>query len=155
MTILDDLSAFIAFGAALIALLSAIYARRQADAAKRANRIAIHGHRLDVYSALVRYRAHLASHGANVSADEVWKFAEAVDASEFYFPGHVHPRMKYVFDESFRLMSLHEDWKTAREVEPDRAPSLVKPKLDLSRGLRDECERIAEELKPHLRIGEA
>jgi hypothetical protein len=155
LTILEDLGALVAVGAAFVATLSALYARWQARAAKRANEIALHDHRMDVYSALVRFRVHLTGNGANIKEEEVWRFGGAMDASEFYFPLHIHPRMLYVFNESFRLMSLNEEWRTARETEPERAPGLVKPKFDLSRELRDECERIANELKPYLRVGEA
>ena len=155
LTFLDDLGALVAVGAAFVAALSALYARWQAKAARRANEISIHDKRLNVYSALVRFRVHLTGHGANIKDEEVWRFAEAIEASEFYFPPRVHPRMEYALNESFRLMSLQEEWRAARETEPERAPSLVKPKLDLSRDLRDECERIANELKPYLRVGEA
>ncbi len=155
MTILDDISALVAVGAAFVASLSALYSRWQAKAVKRANEIAIHSNRMSVYLALVRFRVHLTGQGSNIKQEEVWRFAEAMEASEFYFPASIHPRMQQLLIDAFRLMSLHEDWRTARETEPERAPSLVKPKLDLSRDLRDECERVANELKSYLRVGEA
>lgn len=63
MSVLEDLSALVALGAALVSALAALYARWQAKAAKRANEIALHESRLSVYNGLSRFRVHLTGNG--------------------------------------------------------------------------------------------
>jgi hypothetical protein len=155
MNVLEDLSALVALCAALVSALAAIYARWQANAAKRANEISLHESRLKVYNRLSRFRVHLTGSGPSLKEEEVWTFFEAVEASEFYYPAYIQPRLQYVFDEAMKLLTLNDEWRHACQIEPTQAPSLVKPRYDLSLELRDECQRITDEIKPYLRIGEA
>jgi len=83
--------------AALVAGLSALYARWQAQAAKRANEIALHDSRLRVYNGLVRFRAHISARGTRLNEDEVWRFAEIAELSEFYFSEGIASRLSKVF----------------------------------------------------------
>jgi hypothetical protein len=155
VNILEDLSATVALGAAFVAALSAVYARWQANAAKRANEIALHDRRLSVYNGLGRFRVQVTGHGPSLKEDEVWKFYEAVESSEFYFPSQVQPRLNHLFEEALKLLTLNDEWRHARDTEPARAPSLVKSRYDLVRELREECQRVTNELKPYLRVGDA
>ena len=155
MTILEDIRATVALGAAFVSGSAALYARWQANAAKRANEIALHDRRLIVYNGLGRFRVQVTWHGPRLKDEEVWKFYEAVESSEFYFPPQVQPRLNLLFEQAMKLLTLNDDWRNARENDPANAPSLVKPKYDLIRELRDECQRVTDELKPYLRVGEA
>ncbi|MBN8509898.1 MAG: hypothetical protein J0L57_14970 [Burkholderiales bacterium] len=155
MNVFEDIAALVALGGALVASLAALYARRQAKAAKRANEIALHDSRLRVYNVLSRYRVHVTGSGPSLKEEEVWKFLEAAELSEFYYPAHIPPRLKSVFDRSLRLLSMNEEWRSSRETEPNRAPDLVKSRYQLVGELRYECERITNDLKPYLRVGDA
>jgi hypothetical protein len=152
---IEDTSTLVAVGAAFVAALSALYARWQARAAGRANEIALHENRLNVYKGLVRFRAHISAHGTSIKAEEVWRFAEAAELSEFYFPPNVHLRLNAIFEQAMTLLSLNDDWEQAKQYDQDKAKSLVKERHALMRGTRDECYQIANELKPHLRVGGA
>lgn len=150
----EDVSTLVAVGAALVAALSALYARRQAVAAGRANVIALHESRLNVYRGLVRFRAHISARGTNITQEEVWRFAEIAELSEFYFPPQVHRGLDAVFEQSLKLLSLNADWEDARQCNSERAKSLVTERHELMRATRDECYRITGELKTYLRVGE-
>jgi hypothetical protein len=150
-----DLSTAIAVTAALVSSLAAVYARWQAKAAKRANEIALHENRMRVYKALNRLKAQLAAHGTNLTEDEVWNFFEAVEASEFYFPASVHPKLRSIWMSSVSVLAKNEEWREARETDPLNAPKLVQPRREFIKSVQAECEFVATELKPFLRVGEA
>ena len=152
---MQDVATVISVVAALVALLSALYARWQALAAARANEIALHDSRLRVYNGLVRFRAHISARGTGIKEEEVWKFAEVAELSEFYFPGGISPRLNTVFEDALKLLSLNEQWEEYRKYEPDKAKALVEQRHSLMRGARDECYKIGNELKQHLRVGGA
>jgi hypothetical protein len=152
---MEDTATLISLASALIAILSAIYASRQAKAAALANRIALHADRLDVLNGLSRFRVHVVARGASITEDEVWKFAEVVERSELYFPESVYRGMNSLQEKALRLMSLNEQWHEAQAQEPERAPSLAKPKQEFMREVRDECQKLTDELKKHLRVGES
>ena len=149
----EDISSVIAIVAALVAALSALYARWQAKAARRANEISLHANRLAVFTGLARFRVHVTARGTGISEEEVWRFAEIAELSEFYFPSAVHPKMSAVYEQSLKLLSLNDEWEHARQHEPEKAKALVGPRHELVRNTRDECYKITDELKKHLRIG--
>lgn len=152
---IEDTATLIAVGAAFVAALSALYARWQALAAGHANEIALHENRLTVYKGLVRFRAHISAHGTSIKEEEVCRFAEAAELSEFYFPPHIHPRLDAIFEQAMKLLSLNDEWEQAKQYDQDKANGLVKQRHELMRGTRDECYQITNELKPHLRVGGA
>lgn len=153
--VFEDISALVAFGAAFVSALSALYARWQANAAKRANEIALHENRLRVFNSLSRYRVHLTSRGASIAEEEVWRFAEAVELSEFYFPKKIQPMLQGIFDESLKLLSINDEWRAAKEEGSPEATVLVKKRHELAKNLRDECQNNTNELKRFLRVGES
>ena len=153
--VFEDLGALVALGAAFVSGLSALYARWQAKAAKRANEIALHENRLRVFKGLSRYRVHLTSRGASIAEEEVWKFSEEVELSEFYFPKHIHPLLQHIFDGSLKLLTLNDEWRGAKEEGSSTAKEFVKQRHELARSLRDECQNATIELKRNLRIGAA
>jgi hypothetical protein len=150
----DDTAAVIAFLSALVAMLSALYARWQARAADKSNQIALHADRLDVYKGLVRFRAYITARGVSIKDDEVWKFAEAAELSEFYFPAAVHKRMDSVFQRAIELLSLNDQWETNKPLDRDEMIKLNRKRQDLMKEIREDCYAISDEFKPHLRVGE-
>lgn len=151
----EDAATVVAVGAAFVAALSALYARWQAMAAGRANEISLHENRLAVYKGLARFRVHITAVGVGLKEEEVWRFAEIAELSEFYFPPKIHPRMNGVFEQALKLMSLNDEWNEAKQSDPGRVRNLVTERHELMRCIRDECYKITDELKRHLRVGEA
>jgi hypothetical protein len=150
-----DASIIVAVVAALVAALSAVYARWQAVAAGRANEIALHESRLTVYKGLGRFRAHISARGVTIKEEEVWRFSEVVELSEFYFPSTIHPRVNKVFEDALKLLSLNDEWEDARRNNAEQANALLKQRHELMRATRDECYKVTDELKKHLRAGAA
>lgn len=153
MNLFDDLSALVALGSAFVSGLSALYARWQAGAAKRANDIALHESRLSIYKGLARFRVHLTGNGPNLKEEEVWRFLEAAEMSDFYFPAGTFKKLMSIFEGAQALLILNEEWRDARGVKLGRAQDLVKLRYDRIKEMRDECVLITNELKPFLRVG--
>lgn len=152
---MEDTETLISFGSALVATLAALYARWQAMTAKRANEISLHENRLKVYSGLARFRVHITGQGVNFKEEEVWRFAEIAELSEFYFPKAIPKQMDDIFERSLKLLSLNDTWHAAKQSQSGDAVALVQPRHDLMRSIRDDCYKITDEIKEHLRVGDA
>ncbi len=150
-----DTGSLISLCSAFVAILAALYACRQATAAKKANEISLHENRLKVYSGLMRFWVHIAGQGTNIKEEEVWKFAEIMELSEFYYSENIYVRMNSVFDRSIKLLSLNDEWNTAKEFDHSTAKSLVQPRHELMRKIRDDCYKIIGDMKGVLRVGNA
>ncbi len=155
MSVLENTTNVISILAALVATLSALYARWQAQSVQRANEIALHENRLGIYKGVGRFRSHLTAHGAAFSEDELWRLNDVVQLSEFYFPPHIHDKMNSIFNDAMDLMSKHEQWCELREAGSDEARALAKPKQESMKRLRKQCVDVADELKKHLKVGNA
>lgn len=148
-------SDLIAIGAACIAGLSALYARWTVTEAKRANEIAIHNERLKIYKSLVDYRALLSAKGPRFSEEELWRFYEPVQLSEFYYGPNLHKEMLSIWDDSQTLLSLRASWEEAKAEGSSEHLDLNKKVYALHSKTRDYCDVVAENMKPILRIGKA
>ncbi len=152
---MEEAATLISLLSALVAILAAIYAKRQVKAAVAANQISLHASRMEVLDGLSRFRVHLTARGAAITEEEVWKFAEVVERSDFYFPEPVYKKMNDLHERSLKLMAFHESWQEAKVSEPAKAPSLAKQKQDFMRELRDDCYKVTDEIKKYLRVGAA
>ena len=152
---LEEAATVVAVLVALIACLSALYARWQAGAAKRANEIALHESRMNVYKGIGRFRVHITARGTSITEEEVWRLAEIAELSEFYYPPEVHLKLDEVFKDAMRLLALNDEWENRKRDDPSSAKSLVEPRHALVRKARDECQAITEIVKTHLRVGVA
>lgn len=152
---MEYISTAISVLSALVAAFSALYARWQANTAKRANEIALHDSRLGVYNGLVRFRAHISARGTEIAEEEVWKLAEVAELAEFYFPSDIGARLNEVFESCLKLLSLNDEWKNTQTFDPAGARELVKPRHERMRQARDSCFLIADDIKKYLRVGKA
>lgn len=150
-----DAGSLISLFSAFAAILAALYARWQATAGKTANEISLHENRLKVYSGLSRFRVHITGQGTNFKEEEVWRFAEIAELSEFYFSENISVRMNSVFDRSLKLLSLNDEWNAAKEINHSAAKPLGQPRHDLMREIRDDCYKITDDMKGVLRVGTA
>ena len=128
---------------------SALYARWAGKAAQRANEIAIHNERLRIYKGLLEFRAVLTTRGAGFPDDELWKFADLVLLSEFYFSKAAHEAMQKLLDDGNQIKARHEHWQSTKESRGDTATA-VRAMHDLHRVTRDRCGQVADMLKPDL-----
>jgi len=152
---MQDISTAISVLSALVAALSALYARWQANTAKRANEIALHDSRRSVYNDLVRFRAHISARGTDIAEEEVWKLAQVAELAEFYFPADIGARLNEVFESCLKILSLNDEWRNAQTFDPVGARELVKPRHERMRQARDSCFLIGDDIKKYLCIGKA
>lgn len=150
---IEETATVVALGAAFVSALSALYARWQARAAQRANQIALHENRLAVYKGLVRFRGYISARGVGIKEDEVWHFVEIAEISEFYYPSDIHARLDAIAERSLKLLSLNYEWEEAKQYEPEEAKALNEQRQALMREARDECHKVSNDIKPHLRVG--
>jgi hypothetical protein len=140
---------------AAIALLSVFYARRSANTAKDANKIAVHHERLKIYKALLAHVSALSAKGVAVRQDEIWQFYEPATLSKFYFDRDHADRMLTIFDDSVKMVIKKEEWEEFRNVDQDVYQRLVVETHTLHRATRDSAKKLAEEIEPALVISSA
>jgi hypothetical protein len=147
-----SISDLIAVGSALVASLSALYARWAVKEAKRQNEISIHAERLNVYKGVNRFGSKLATHGPSIKDNDVWAFHEWVQLSEFYFSNSLYQRLNAALTNSFELLSKNDEWSTAKEDGNSNSVDISNQRHAIHRALRDECFSIAEAMKKNLRL---
>lgn len=150
---MQDTAATLSVISALIALLAAVYARGQATAAMRANRIALHQDRLIVYKGVCRFTAHITASGRSLKEEEVWRFAEVLDLSTFYFTPVITRRLETVFKDALKFLNMRDEWTHSKECGNPEASSMVKPMHEQMRATRDEAAAIVEELRKQMHLG--
>lgn len=148
---MENVGTLISVSAALLAALSALYAKKQAGAAERFHKIALHSHRLRVYNGLVHYRAHIGASGIGFKEDEVLKFAEVAELSQCYFPVEIASRLNAVVENSLKLLSLNAQWEDDRPDSLERLTALAENRQTLMQSIHDESGKVVNELKRYLR----
>lgn len=142
-------SDFIAVLALCASAGSALYARWAGKAAQRANEIAIHNERLRIYTGFLEFRAVLTTRGPSFPDDALWKFADLVLLSEFYFSKAAHEAMQKLLDDGNQTKARYELWQSMKDTCGDTATA-VRAMHDLHRATRDRCAAVADMLKPDL-----
>lgn len=150
-----QMSDWIAIGAALIATLSALYARWAAQAVQRANEISLHNERLDIYKGLVTFRSVISARGPGFSERYLWRFYEHVQMSEFYFGGAEYKKLDKIFSNGLDILGMYDSWEQVKEEDINKHKEIVKKTHELHRETRDSCEVVINLLKPKLKIGKA
>ena len=128
---------------------SALYARWAGKAAQRANEIAIHNERLRIYKGLLEFRSILTTRGPSFPDDEMWKFADLVLLSEFYFSKAAHEAMQKLLDDGNQTKARYELWQSMKDSCGDIATA-TRAMNDLHCATRDRCGAVADMLKPDL-----
>jgi len=145
-------SDLIAIGSALVAGLSALYARWAVKAAKHQNEIAIHGERLKVYIGVGYFCSNLTQKGSSINENDVRSFHEWVLLSEFYFNKSIHQRLDAEFSNSLDLQSKNDELLLAKQEGKSNLSELSDQTKSISRNLRDECISIRDSMKDDLRL---
>ena len=148
-----QLSDVIATIAALVACLSALYARWSALEAKHANNIAKHNERLLIYKALLKFKSALAAKGEKFSEEDLWKFDDAVQLSEFFYKKSTFEELEKIKNNAFQVQSYVDLYEMTKTADADEYNALLKNTRTLNRQTREQCSLVAESLKKELRIG--
>lgn len=148
------ISDLIATGSALVAGLSALYARWAGKAAKHQNEISIHGARLAVYKGITSFGSKLTAHGCSIDEAEVWSFGDWVSLSEFYFNASIYQRLEAAFKKSLDMLTKNDEWLHSKNEGNSNHSELNDQRYTICRGLRDECFSIADTMKEFLLLAQ-
>ena len=145
-----DLSLALSLISLVLAAGAVAYAKASADAASRANEIAIHGERLKVFHGMLELRTRLTAHGTKLSDRRLFELHDHFVLCEFYFPERIH-KLATKFFETAREMNGHEMLIEATENHDQRSRKVhqAHDALKQARGLADELE---EAMKAYLRL---
>lgn len=105
----SDLPLVISIAALLVSLLSALYSRWVWSEQKKANDIAVHNRKLEIYKSFESLRFALLQHGTSVPLEEVAKFYPYSRDAEFYFSPDVHQKLEEYGEICFKLAILNRE----------------------------------------------
>lgn len=120
-----NISDLIALGSFLVALLAAVYARWAWREARRANDIAAHAKRMEIYKAFDALRFAMVQKADSISHEDVGRFYFPSRDSEFYFSPDVHDKVRKYFEICFGLAEWNSK-KTRRNPTGDELHQLHK-----------------------------
>jgi hypothetical protein len=108
-------SDYIALAALGVAALSALYARWAANEAKRANKIALHVHKVEIYEEVVSFSDCFRGLFTVPTAERLEKFKKnAVQRAELYLSNEVYLQLKEIYEHC----NESEIWLSIAESEP-------------------------------------
>lgn len=145
-------SDFIAISSALVAGLTALYARWAVNTSKHQNEISLHAERLNVYKGVTLFGSKLAANGPSIQDADAWKFHEWVQLSEFYYNPSIHKRLDMAFIRALAMLGKNDEWKLAKEEGSSNAKVISDERNKIHRALRDECFSISNAMKENLRV---
>lgn len=91
-----------------------------AASARRANVIAQHKDRLDIYKAVQKFHMEVLTRGSRFPDAAIWPFADAANLSEFYFPRAIYLELQAISTLALNTVNLSEEEGDAR-AQGDRA----------------------------------
>lgn len=144
-------SDLIAFGAAFVAALSALYSRWSAKAAERANDIAVHNERLRIYKGVLRFRAVLITRGTGFPDESLWELADLVVLAEFYFSRQAYEGLQKLLNDGGQIKARHDHWRSTVDGGGNGREG-ARALHELFRETRAHCDTVLEMLKPDLRL---
>lgn len=108
---------YIALAALGISALSAIYARWAANEAKRANNIALHVHKVEIYEEVVSFSDCFRGLFSVPTTERLEKFRKnAVLRAELYLSGEAHQQLTEIYKHCYE----NEVWLSIADSEPKR-----------------------------------
>lgn len=149
---MNDFATWISIVAALIALLSAMYARSQVREAREGNRLTIHSNRLQQYTTLLRISRGIVDANARIHSHSIEELKDCACLCEFYFPKKIYEELFSYFIE---LNSLYDEIPHSNDYrEKDDFFKVAKAEhrekaYELERKLR----KFSRKMKPHLVVG--
>ncbi len=120
---------------------SAISAEDAAASARRANLIAQHRDRLDIYKAVQKFHMEVLTRGPRFPDTAIWPFADAANLSEFYYPRALYIALQAISDLALNTVNMSED------EEADRAAGERASANDKAERLREMYKELRTKLK--------
>lgn len=137
-----ELSDIIAIVAALVAGLSALYARWAWAEAKRANEISLSGHKKEIYDAFFELKMHMQQKADFAELSEVSKFYYPSRNAQLYFSKSLAEKISKYYEACFWVADIHR-----RKGDHDgESMEKCKPHLDTEQELAPEIDKAISEL---------
>jgi hypothetical protein len=130
-----------------IALLSVVYARHAAGEAKQANRIALHGRKLDIFNTFKKFHGDLIVVGeANFREADAYRLINACDDAKFYFPDSLASDLKKYGDAAYELFIVRDSEKRQEAFHG----GATREKINEVFAKKDRCDEIAKGLRERI-----
>tara|TARA_R100000388_G_C7235496_1_gene157566 strand:- start:1221 stop:1676 length:456 start_codon:yes stop_codon:yes gene_type:complete len=137
-----DLSDVIAILAALVAGLSALYARWAWREAKRANEILLSGHKKEIYDAFFELKMHMQQKAEFAELSEVSKFYYPSRNAQLYLSKSLAEKISKYYEACFWVADIHH----SRSGYDGESMERCKPHIDTEQKLAPEIDKAISEL---------
>jgi len=110
-----ETSDWIALVSAAIAIFALWHSEKAAKEARRANEIALHNERLQIYKGLLKFRGRMLAKGVQIDGSDIFEFYRtSVSLSEFYLEKSVHEQLNKLFRLVNEMKKSHNEWEAAQ-----------------------------------------
>lgn len=138
-------AAIAAWIAALVAIASAIYTYRTSN---KANRIAMHGRKLDIFNILKKFHSDLLVFGeSNFREADAYRLINACADAKFYFPESIATNLQKYGDAVYELLIARDSEKRQEMFHGGASTEKINEVFakkdrcdDLAKGLREQLE---------------
>lgn len=113
-TFTSVLSLLLSVGACVFSERSASSAESSAASADRANQIAQHKDRLDIYKAVQKFHLEVLTKGPRFPDTVIWPFADVANLSEFYYPRALYTELQAIYELALNTVNMSEDEQADR-----------------------------------------
>lgn len=113
-TFISVLSLMLSVGACVFSERSASSSESSAASAERANHIAQHKDRLDIYKAVQRFHLEVLTKGSRFPDTVIWPFADAANLSEFYYPRALYIELQAIYELALNTVNMSENEQADR-----------------------------------------
>jgi len=137
-----ELTDIIALVAALVAGLSALYARWAWAEAKRTNEISLSGHKKEIYDAFFELKMHMQKQAEFAELSEVSKFYYPSRNAQLYFSKSLAEKISKYYEACFWVADIH---RLKGGVDVDSMEK-CKPHLDTEQKLAPEIDKAISKL---------
>lgn len=137
-----ELADIVAIVAALVAGLSALYARWAWAETKRANEISLSGHRKEVYDAFFELKMHMQQKAEFAELAEVSKFYYQSKNAQLFFPKSLAEKVSKYYEACFWIADVHR----RKGGHDEEIMEKCKPHLDAEQELAPEIDKAISDL---------
>jgi hypothetical protein len=150
--LMDNWSELLALAAFGVSVLSAIYARRAIDEAKKANRLSVHDHRLEIYREFETVRFAVRSKGLGIKHIDIAGLYRPSQESAFYFPEAISAKLVEYVDTCFALAELNRKLQFRAELSDEEKNNLRRKQDALSEKERLLAKTLTSEIRSNLDV---
>lgn len=165
-TVVLDIPNLLVLAGVVVSLLAAIYSarsarasQRQASAAeaalsesKRQNRIASHGHQLEIFKALLSFSSQISANGIHFPQEPVWELWEHARIAEFYFSEGTTKKLEAIVEAALTIQTQRNSWKLDNTSPASEKPQAVKETYALLALLREDLKIAEQQMRQELRL---